>query len=725
MSRLRLPLLVLTSLTAMFTRAALAQPQPQAGPKAAPAPQAPETEEYTVVAGDSCLSIAIRVLGSRKALADLHRLNPGLGPTPHALTPGRTLVIPRRAPRAPDANLTAARGEVEVRRPAQSDWDAAQRGMDLFRAWRVGARAKASAEVTFRDTSSLRLRENTVVVIYGPSAARAPAAPVRAELEGGSLEARLAAATGGAARPAVAGPEILTPSALATLAGGAALVSVDPAGTSLVANHAGAPVAVRAVTRKQPRGPVVRVASGMGSRIQVGKLPEPPRPLPPPPAFPRPKLLVATFGASATVELSWQAAPGAVRYRAVVFDAQGAEQNAVMIPPGETSFALAEVPAGALRVELAAIDADGFEGAPASLDVRVVEVALAQPAGDAPTTVAPAGPAAAATPRKLALGARLLAPPGLRCGLVPAADDAPDAATTRDVAAALGPHRARCADEGGASDEASDGELVEVVGISATVVGATPVVARGATAAVTLAIRSEAPLGADVTARGDTGLAVEAQRWDDGALAVTLRASGDAAASSALRVFAGDVEVARVPIAISAEAPPLRRAATWQVDLGGFAGLVLPPADSRLGGATRARDQLASGPTLGARLAVRRLSRPWLAGRLELSAAALSQRGTSSTASTTTSSAALALRAAAAGPLSAWAFGGASLTRLSIAPGSLHPQTSASLDLGGGLTLVRAGLALHLDAVWRLRAPGDQRELWPSVQLGVSSTFAR
>ena len=39
----------------------------------------------------------------------------------------------------------------------------------LFRQWRVRSQQRASAEVTFRDGSSIQMRENTLVIIYGPS----------------------------------------------------------------------------------------------------------------------------------------------------------------------------------------------------------------------------------------------------------------------------------------------------------------------------------------------------------------------------------------------------------------------------------------------------------------------------------------------------------------------------------------------------------------------------
>jgi hypothetical protein len=113
------------------------------------------------------------------------------------------------------------------------------------------------------------------------------------------------------------------------------------AGTSLIANHQGQPVAVRAVTKqKQPRGTAVKVASGMGSRVEVGKLPEPPRPLPPPPAFAAPQLTVATFAATSSVRVAWDPLSPSVR----------SSRSLIGVPPGATRGARRGWPASATKI---------------------------------------------------------------------------------------------------------------------------------------------------------------------------------------------------------------------------------------------------------------------------------------------------------------------------------------------------------------------------------------
>lgn len=656
-----------------------------------------------MVAGDSCLSIAKRVLGSASLLNELHRLNPSLGATPHRLVPGQKLRIPARKATSPDANLTAARGDVAVRRPAESSWDAATRGMDLFRAWRVGARERASAEITFRDSSQLRLRENTVVIIYGPSQPRQPATALRAEIEGGSLEARLTAASGPA-------PSVMTPSAIATLGRGTSLVSVDGAGTSLVANHAGEPVAVRAVTRRVPRGTPVRVQSGMGSRVEKGKLPEPPRPLPAPPAFPQPVMVLPTFAAAAEVPIQWQAVPNAIRYRAMVLDDAGQEQNAVSIPPGQTSFALAQVPPGTVRVLLSAIDAAGFEGPPAALEVKVVQVAIRAPGASQP---APASD-------KLLLGATLTGTGEVPCTLTPVGADGAALAPGDAVARRVGPHLARCGAPG-----AAVAVPVEVLGLRAEVLGGPAAVPRQGTAQLALRLEGGGP---GISATAGPGLVIESQAWIGDSLALVLRATAEAGARSSLTLVSGELALSSVEVAIAAVEPqPLaaREARRWVLDVGGMAGLLLPPDDAAFGNPSADRDRLASGATLGGTLAVRHQEFPAWAARFELAATSLSQVGTAEAAWLLAPALALGARPVALGPAELWLQATVGAAFLASAPGTLDETAALTLGAGPSLAVRRAGLTFELAGALQLYQPSGAAEVWPSVRVGISSTFAR
>ena len=67
--------------------------------------QAPETFVYVVKKGDSCSRIALEAFGDRKRYDLIHQFNPGMGPPPHRLEPGRKLVLPRVVGDAAGAGL--------------------------------------------------------------------------------------------------------------------------------------------------------------------------------------------------------------------------------------------------------------------------------------------------------------------------------------------------------------------------------------------------------------------------------------------------------------------------------------------------------------------------------------------------------------------------------------------------------------------------------------------
>lgn len=309
------------------------------------------TTPYVVQAGDTCVTIAIKQLGSRDAYRKLHELN-NMGPLPHRLAPGTVLRLPVKD-NSPDARLTAARGLVQVQRPAMTAWDAAVRGMELFRAWRVGSRAQAFAELTFRNASKLKMRENTVVVIYGPSATSRLFRGADATLEFGVLDARLSELRGSAI--------VVTPSARTELRQGRSLIDVDAAGTSRVANHAGERVTVRGLdAKKRPRRKQVEVQPDMGSKVVRGADPTPPRALPAPPAWVKAEPLTLLVG-DEPLMVEWTPGPDGTRYRLVLV-VNDEEQPAILT--AATHAELRGLAPGDYRATVAAIDADGFEGRP-------------------------------------------------------------------------------------------------------------------------------------------------------------------------------------------------------------------------------------------------------------------------------------------------------------------------------------------------------------------------
>ena len=344
--------------------------------------RADDTVDYVVKDGDTCYAIAARELGDRAELATLHRLNPQLGPLPHHLVAGQVLKLPGRTV-SPDAHLTGASGIVRFRKPAEAVWDAARRGMELFRAWRVGAEDRSSAELTFRDEDRLQLRENTIVIIYGPERVKARLSPTRAVIEQGTLRSRL-----GELSPTM---EVTTPTAVATIGEGSALVGVlDGGAASTVANHEG-----RTVALAGKAGGAVKVAANMGTRVRSGKRPEKPRPLLPPPAWRgTDPLAFASLGADgATVAAAWEPVAKAAWYRLEVLAPSGTIVAAAEVPANVTRFELVRVPVGRYQARVSSIDPDRLEGRPSPLRAVVVLPVAIRAAGAAtsptpPTTVA-------------------------------------------------------------------------------------------------------------------------------------------------------------------------------------------------------------------------------------------------------------------------------------------------------------------------------------------------
>jgi opacity protein-like surface antigen len=449
---------------ASWASPAAAQGAPDPVAQAAPADSV-ELVDYVVQPGDTCLGIAIRVLGDRAAYDLIHRYNPGMGPTPHNLVPGTVLKLPRPRPRdagqtTADAHLTDKRGPVAVQQPAAAMWQRALRGMALFRQWRVRSQQRASAEVTFRDGSSIQMRENTLVIIYGPSSRPTLQRVVTTSLESGTLRTRLHELDRSTTLV------VETPSAESRVVAGSALLSVDQRGTSRVANHQGAAVRVRSRQNGRPRGRTVQVSEGMGSQVAPGREPSPPRKLPDPPAWVAgERVFAGEAGRGGQIHGAWQPVATAVRYRVeIAADASGAQIVASTEVPAEATRLEAHgLPPGTYHVSVAAIDRDGFEGKPSPREAMTVVAFEVRGlgSGPAPAPADRAGPGdkgegdddgdqamldvtAPAPARALVQGSAVVAPDGVTCVL----DQGSEARATV-VLAAAGAHELRCADAQG------------------------------------------------------------------------------------------------------------------------------------------------------------------------------------------------------------------------------------------------------------------------------------
>lgn len=343
----------------------------------------PGTFRYTVQAGDTCGNIAIKTYGEKRY--DLMHRHNQLGPVPHVLKAGQVLILPQREREALVGHKV---GPVRAAGPGKG-WGDAYPGLDLYRRWRVNSMESGFAEVVFRDDSSVALRENTLLVIYGGSRTKARRERMRAELERGALRTRLGELAGEEDAPKEI--EVATAGTSALLGSGSALVSVDDEGATRVANHSGAAAKVRA-RRGQGTGKEVRVRAGYGSKVTEGGKPTAPRKLPPSPTWSaqgsKQFAAVQSYG---TILAQWSGVGKAAAYRVELSrDEHG--RNLVMaaqVPASKQGIALRKVPIGVWYLAVIAIDADKFESARSKpLTTKVVAIVIDDPV-DGPALAMP------------------------------------------------------------------------------------------------------------------------------------------------------------------------------------------------------------------------------------------------------------------------------------------------------------------------------------------------
>lgn len=396
---------MIVRLTLMVCLAALVPARASAQDTVAPDPG--DTIDYEVQPGDTCVRIAQRVLGDRRRTDALHACNPELGPPPHRLTPGMHLRIPRdpSAPSAgPDARVTQVERRVDARPPEREAWDRAARGLELHRGWRVATHERSSAELTFRDTTVVELRADTLVVVFGGTGGALRRGGTTAQLDRGTLRSRLGELSG---RQTMT---VESPGAQAELRGGTALVTVEEDGTARLANHEGGPATLRS---NDVRGAAVRVPQGMGSQVRRGERPTRPRPLPAAPAWTggeRVRFLATAEGG--TVLASWQPVEGAAWYRVeIARRADGREPVfATEVDASATRLEAHRVPPGAYFVRVSTIDREHFEGRPGEArEVRLEEARL-EPAPEASDLIEDA-------PITVAAGTRMILPEGVTCAV--------------------------------------------------------------------------------------------------------------------------------------------------------------------------------------------------------------------------------------------------------------------------------------------------------------------
>ncbi len=287
----------------------------------------------------------------------------------------------------PLAKIAAVYRDVDAKAPEEPKWQDGNVGLPLYRAWRVTTKASSSADVAFKDTSRIHLRETTLIVVFGDNTYDKKETR-RATLESGALVSRIDELLSGAPL------QVESSSGTVELGRGRAVVDNDGS-MARVSNHKGDPVVVRARTgKKTPAGePKVVVDTGMGTRVKAGQAPEPPRPLP---AAPVVDSVPATAwnGAESVVALSWGGLPAGitiVEIRAAVGDQVVFQAR---LPSGISAVEARGLPVGGYQVAVSRVDADGLESIPAAVEFAVAEAVptpVAAPAvAQAPAVAAPA-----------------------------------------------------------------------------------------------------------------------------------------------------------------------------------------------------------------------------------------------------------------------------------------------------------------------------------------------
>ncbi len=548
-----------------------------------------ELYDYVVQKGDSCAGIAERELGSRKGYRSIHKYN-ALGALPHRLKPGTTLRLPRKT-LLPDAKLEARMGKVEFRKAAESIWDSADQGMDIFRAWRVWSHAKSTAVLVFRDDSVLSLRNDTVVVIHGPTSTEGRRRLVRAELETGALRSRLANLEGRLL--------VETESSSVELEAGSTVIAASAQSKrSTVSNHEGGAVAVRPRTKPgKKRGKSVAVAAGKGTWIDPGKAPAPPRDLPKAPVLrTTAPVQIAMSGSDATLIGSWNPVSEAMRYRVEVATDPTVRivVAAFEVTEDITSFEARGLKPGTYYVSVASIDDKGLESAPSKrLVVQTALLEHRQPEGsDSQSPVQ---------------GAQLLAPESMRCS----ADDGPLGSSI----ALLKPGRVeiQCTDANGAK---SNVFTVDVAGSNLAFhqdTDSAALLEQGQAREFT--VKSNPPLPKTARLRVEAADHVQASIVSVGTsgIQIHVETNTNSPLRSSLRIFrttaAGEYLLATLPLALAPVQPPPIPVASRQVSIAPVIGAFALGLEDN-------RDNSHYAPFAGARLRLQ------LTGPLDLEAEA-------------------------------------------------------------------------------------------------------
>ena len=327
--------------------------------------------QWTVQAGESCADVAKAMYGSAKRVDLVLRYN-RVSCTPGApLATDLTLVLPAEVTVVPTARITSVNPETRAR-PAGGGWSPAVSGQPLSSSSAVNTLEEGRAGIRFIDRSRVYLASNTLVVIYGTASQShvSKTRPARVQLDRGELQAGLAALRGGSSESDA--------------------VEVDVAGGGRVSASSRDTVLRRKGTRTnvsvfdgkaevESAGKRVAVPRNFGTRFVDQKPPEPPRPLPPAPAWAGPERVVVFTGAGGgTIKTSWAPIPKAQTYR-IELSRDAAFEDLIArehVQADVRAFRAEQLPPGRYHVRIRGIDTDDFLGIAAP--PRTVEVVEAQ-----------------------------------------------------------------------------------------------------------------------------------------------------------------------------------------------------------------------------------------------------------------------------------------------------------------------------------------------------------
>lgn len=312
---------------------------------------------WVVQKGETCASIATSAYGSPKQTALLGRYSRVRcgGDLPEGLT----LVIPASATALPDARVKSLNPAVQAK-PAGGAFAPIAPGAPLQGGHSVQTETTGRADIEFIDRTRIFLADNTLVIIHGTAARTAVKknVPPVVELEQGEVKAGLAALRGEGVDIGVTG-------------GGRILATSKDAVVEQKGKRTTVAVFDGTATLKNA-GKSVTIPKNFGARAEGAKPPDPPRPLPPAPAWGAasqgpggfPEIALTLTDRGPDVVLGWDEVPKAKAYRVEIARDAGFGDLLVRTEvPATTRTLRAEgLAPGAYWIAVRAIDTEEFLG---------------------------------------------------------------------------------------------------------------------------------------------------------------------------------------------------------------------------------------------------------------------------------------------------------------------------------------------------------------------------